>query len=229
MGRSKEWYNKRFYEEYGSAMRRINQLEKQGIYVQEDYKQDLKDLLKSPDYAKRFREAKWFANNTNIQENAYMIDTETGEAVSLKKVRGEFGSTMTDINSFDREERMTNAVQYSDIVITNFEFELQLYDSMISNRSTANGMSMIMTWWNNAKSTHSNAELAYAIQSAGTRGLHVGYELLYDESYATAFINTLTEFLESDSGDVRVIVQSLQTEMNDNMPLAEDEDGNVIS
>ena len=229
MGRSKEWYNKRFYEEYRTAMTRINQYEKQGIFVQEEYKQDLKDLLKSNDYAKRFRDAKWFANNANIQQNAYMIDAETGEATSLQKIQQDIGFQSVDFNSFNRDERMENAVQYSDIVVQNFEFELQLYDGMISNRSAANGMSMIMNWWNNAKSTHSKEELAYAIQSAATRGLHVGYELLYDESYATAFVNTLTEFLESDSGDVQVLVQSLQTEMYDNMPLAEDEDGNVIS
>ena len=228
MSRSKEWYDKRFYEEYRTAMTRINQLEKQGIFVQNEYKQDLKDLLKSSDYKNRFQEAKWFGKTENLQQNSYMIDTETGEAVSVKRIQFENKGTVNDIMSFNRDERMENAVRYADIVIQNFEFELSLYDSMISNRSAANGMSTVMNWWNEAKSTHSKEELAYAIQSAGTRGLHVGYQLLYDESYATAFINALTEFL-GESEDVKVVVQALQTEVNDNIPLEEDEDGNIIT
>lgn len=229
MSRSKEWYNKRFYEEYSSAKLRINQLEKRGIYINKQYKDDLQDLLKSTDYKKRFQDVKWFANSNNLMSNAYTID-ENGVAHVAEISNFETNQFLNDVSvsGFNRDERMENAVRYADIVVQNFEFELNLYDSMISNRSAANGMSAVINWWNEVKNSHSKEELAYAIQSAGTRGLHVGYQLLYDESYATAFINALTEFL-GESEDVKVVVQALQTEVNDNIPLEEDEDGNIIT
>jgi len=231
MGRSKEWYDRRFDEEYTQAKMRINQQEKLGIFATQEYRDKLRDTLAISDYRKRFRYAKSLNDIRKIQENSFIIDTETGEQVMFDeaKLKGYFPSVPKEVQWISNDDKVNVAFNYADITIQTFEFNLQLYDATIANRSAAQGGTLIMNWWQQAKDTYTKEELAYAIASANSIGLELGYEIMYDETLATNFINQLTEFLSNSKENLSVLVQALQTEMNDNIRLAEDEDGNVIS
>lgn len=231
MGRSKEWYERRYDEEYTAAKIRINQQEKLGIFATQEYRDKIRDTLSITDYRKRFKYMKSLNDIRKIQQNSFIIDTETGEQVMYDEaqLKGYFPSVPKEAQWISDDDKVNVAFNYSDITIQTFEFNLQLYDATIANHANASGSTVVMSWWNEAKAKYSKEELAYAISSANAVGLDLGYEIMYDETLATNFINQLTEFLANGKENLSVLVQELQTEMNDNIRLAEDEDGNVIS
>lgn len=228
--RPKSDYKTLYEGKYQEVQRVLRNLAKGGYSVDTEYYQQVLSTL-SMDAQQGFNALNELSKRDIIMKNMYKIDVETGERVSM--ILETWERLMAVPKSYEYTNPLEYAIdapRYAKIVISNFKMELQTYSALIANKTSADGLSNVETWFNNLISTYGEQAVGKMLMDASEHGIQLSFEVMYDSTSATNFINEMMTFLgdEGYSQNDLDVLKAIQEEMTDGERLAEDEDGNPI-
>ena len=228
--RAKRDYSDLFESKYKETQRVVRNLAKGGYSIDADYYQDLLSTMEM-DPKQGFERLKELSKRETIMANMYTVDTETGERVSM--ISETWDRLMAVPRSFEYgnpNEYAIDAPHYAKIAIANFKMELQTYSALIANKTSADGLSNVETWFNNLISTYGETRVGKMLMDASEHGIELSFVIMYDQTSATNFINEMMNFLgdEGYSQNDLDVLKGIQEEMTDGERIMEDEDGYPI-
>lgn len=223
-------YKTLFENKFNEVQRVLGNLTKGGYSIDVEYYQNILSTF-GMDAHQGFNTLNQLSKRETIMQNMYKIDVETGERVSMV---GEIWDRLMAVpKSYEYTNPLEYAIdapQYAKIAIANFKMELQTYSALIANKSSADGLSNVETWFNNLLSTYGEQAVGKMLMDASEHGIQLSFEVMYDSTSATNFINEMMNFLDEQgySQNDLDVLKAIQEEMTDGERLAEDEDGNPI-
>ena len=231
MGRKKgvklNYYNL-YRKKFSEGKRLINKLSKAGYTIDVEYYQDIL-ATQNTDYKQGYQTLKELLKRTEVMSKAYKIDEQTGLPINITN---EVFDRITEVPrsyEFDSTEQyQSGAPYYAEIAVRNFKFELQVYESLIVNKTSADGESKVTEWFNNLLDTYGVTKVGKMLMDASEHGIQLGFEVMYDSTSATNFINEMMSFLDTSDMVSDENLKDIQTEINDSERIMEDEDGTPI-
>lgn len=217
-------YRKKFTE----GKKLINKLNKAGYSIDTQYFQDFL-ATKELGWRKGYQALKEMLKRTEVMSKAYKVDMQTGEVINITNEM--FERIMEVPRSYENSPinmSQENVPHYAEIAVRNFKFELQTYESLIVNKNSADGESKVAEWFNNLLEQYGTERVGKMLMEASEHGIQLGFEVMYDSTSATNFINEMMNFLDTSDMVSQETLQEIQTEINDGERLMEDIDGTPI-
>lgn len=228
--KAKRDYADLFQSKYDETQRVIRTLMKDKYSVDSEYYQDVLSTM-GMNPREGYERLKELSKRERIMANMYTVDEQTGERISM------ISETYDRIMSVPRSFEYTNpaeyaidAPHYAKIAIANFKMELQTYSALIANKTSADGLSNVETWFNNLLSTYGELQVGKMLMDASEHGIELSFVIMYDQTSATNFINEMMNFLDSEgySQNDLDVLKGIQEEITDGERIMEDEDGYPI-
>lgn len=228
--RVKRNYTELYEEKYKEVRKVIGQVTKAGYKADREFLQQVRATRMMP-IKEAYRTIKDLSVRVDMQARFYKIDEETGERISLTSEL--FDRLMEVPRGYeygDEVEYNANAPRYAEIAVANFKMELQTYSALIANKTSADGMSSVEKWFYGLLDQYGTEAVGLMLMQASEHGIQLSFEVMYDSTSATNFINSMMDFLDtSGQTDIQAdTLKDIQSEINDGERLMEDENGNPI-
>lgn len=226
-GKKVNYYNL-YRSKFAEGKRLINKLSKAGYAIDTEYYQDILST-KEMSYKEGYQSLKELLKRTEIMSKVYKHDEQTGATINITN---ELFNRILEVPrsyEFDNAEQyQKGAPYYAEIAVRNFKFELQTYDSLIVNKTSADGESKVTQWFNNLLEQYGVTKVGKMLMDASEHGIQLGFEVMYDSTSATNFINEMMSFLDTSEMVSEEDIKEIQSEINDGERIMEDEDGTPI-
>lgn len=236
--RSRPNYYNKYRKKYSEAKKLLNQISKiPGAIIDSEFYQDVL-LTQAMDYKEGYHQLQKLMRRDIVLSKTY-IKSDDGTLTTLNSDLFDRLMSVPRSYEFDSEvEYNATAPAYAEIAVRNFQYELGLYESLIVNKSSAQGTSKLREWFDEILETHGVKAVGTMLMQASEHGIQLSFEVMYDETSATNFINEMLKFLQENKQTkedeeiarlAKEITKSVFGEINDGERLAEDEDGNPIT